>query len=353
MIEAANVVRHLLFKALKEPLVHSGQVAFLIDLLTISQFSILIENCEIVSYLAPINQRQYDMTTIKQQIQQQKVVNYYEKASLDYQAWSKDFNMHFGYYKWGKSLFHLEPMLHHLNEEIFGRLQLDKIQLPMVLDAGCGLAASSRYMARKRPDAYFYGVTITPWQINFGEKLNEKEGFADQISLLNADFQEMPIAGEAFDAAFAIESACYADGSDKKRLLNEMGRVLRTGGRFVVADGFLKNTRPLPFGLRHIYQKNMDCWALKELANLEQFVQAMYDAGFINIKVEDVSWKIAPSFLHIPFVFLKFYWNRWIGNDKSPMNQERRNNANAPLWGMLMGLARPYFGYYIISGEKG
>lgn len=304
-------------------------------------------------YLAAINQQQQNMTSTKQQVRHQKVVEYYEKATLDYRTWSKHFNMHFGYYKWGKNPFHLESMLHQLNEEIFGRLQLDKIQLPMVLDAGCGLAASSRYMARKRPDASFYGVTITPWQINFGGKLNIEQGFEDQISLLNADFQEMPVAGESFDAAFAIESACYADGSDKKRLLNEMGRVLRRGGRFVVADGFLKTNRPLPFWLSHIYRKNMDCWALKELANLKEFVQAMQGAGFVNINVEDVSWKIAPSFLHIPFVFLKFYWNRWIGIDKTPMNQERRNNANAPLWGMLMGLARPYFGYYIISGEKG
>lgn len=293
------------------------------------------------------------MTTLKQQHQQQKIVKYYEEAGLDYQTWSKDFNMHFGYLKWGQNPFRLEPMLHQLNEEILQRLQLDKIQLPMVLDAGCGLAASSRYMARKRPDAFFYGVTITPWQINFGEKLNKREGLEDQISLLHADYQEMPVAGESFDAAFAIESACYAEGPDKKGLLREMGRVLRTGGRFVVSDGFLKTDKPLPYWLNRIYRKNMDCWALKELANLDQYVQAMRDAGFVNIKVEDVSWKIAPSFLHIPFVFLKFYWNRWIGKDKTPMNQERRNNANAPLWGMLMGLARPYFGYYIISGEKG
>ncbi|HFA52002.1 MAG TPA: methyltransferase domain-containing protein [Bacteroidetes bacterium] len=293
------------------------------------------------------------MATLQKQAKHEKIVRYYEEAGMDYKVWSPAFNMHFGYYKWGMNPFKLEPLLDQMNEETYRRLGIGKTRLPMLLDAGCGLATTSRYMARRRPDAFFYGVTITPWQVNFAERLNKEAGLDEQINLLKADYQSLPVAGESFDAAFAIESACYADGADKMELLKEMSRVLRPGGRFVLADGFRKNSKPLPKLLKYIYQKNMDSWALKELADINLFIEAMKAAGFVNIKVEDAAWKVAPSFLHIPFTFLKFYWNRFTGKDKSPMNQQRRNNANAPLWGMLMGLAKPYFTYCIISGEKG
>lgn len=35
----------------------------------------------------------------------QEVVTYYEDTGLDYGEWSKEFNMHFGYYKWGMNPF--------------------------------------------------------------------------------------------------------------------------------------------------------------------------------------------------------------------------------------------------------
>ena len=271
---------------------------------------------------------------------------------MDYGAWSPHFNMHFGHWKRGMNPLRLEPMLVQMNQEVLDRLGLENTPLPMVLDAGCGLAATSRYMARQRPDAFFYGVTITPWQIERAEKMNTEAGLADQISLLRADYQNLPVADESFDAAFAVESACYAEGGDKKLFLNEMARVIRPGGKLVIMDGFLRG-RPMPAFINRIYRKNMECWALSELADLNQFIIAMKAAGFKNIKVEDLSWRVAPSFAHIPKTVIKFYWGLWKKGESWQLSKERRNNVLAPIMGILMGLARPWFTYCVVSGEKG
>ncbi len=292
------------------------------------------------------------MTTIVQQQDHQKIIEYYEEAGMDYRAWSRDFNMHFGYFKWGLNPFRLEPMLNQMNKEIYQRLHLETIPLPMILDAGCGLGTSSRYMAKKRPDACFYNVTITPWQIQKGEKMNKKAGLGEQISMLLADFQKLPLADESFDASFALESSCYADGMDKKRFITEMHRVLRPNGRLVVADGFLKKNKPLPYPIRWIYEKCTTNWALDDFANLNAFVNAMKEVGFKNISIEDVSWNIAPSVLHIPKTAIKFYLDLLRSGESWKLSKERRGNVLAPLFGMLLGLARPYFGYFIISAEK-
>jgi hypothetical protein len=96
----------------------------------------------------------------------------------------------------------------------------------------------------------------------------------------------------------------------------------------------------------------MECWALTDLADVHQFVAELKKTGFHKIQVEDASWRVAPSFAHIPFVTLRFYWDIWRKKENTKLDQSRKNNALAPVLGMIMGLSRKHFGYYLISGEK-
>jgi ubiquinone/menaquinone biosynthesis C-methylase UbiE len=283
---------------------------------------------------------------------QQKIIDYFEGASLDYYYWDKAFNMHFGYYKAGINPLKRPALLNQLNKEIMERLQLYQYTDPLVLDLGCGLGAASRYMAKENSEAQFYGFTITPWQVEFGNELTKEQKMADQVSLYQSDFTSLPIADESAEAAFAMESACYAAGKDKKDLIQELYRVLKPGGRFVINDGFRKHSRSLPRWLEKVYRKNMDCWALTELADINAFARALKEAGFRNIKVEDASWRVAPSFAHIPFVSIRYYWDIWKKGELKNLDPERKNNVLAPILGMLMGASRRHFGYYIVSGEK-
>jgi len=62
------------------------------------------------------------MTTLQSTTKHQKIIEYYEEAGLDYAAWSPQFNMHFGYWKWGMNPFNLEAMLNQMNQEVLNRL---------------------------------------------------------------------------------------------------------------------------------------------------------------------------------------------------------------------------------------
>jgi len=65
------------------------------------------------------------------------LVTYYTEAGMDYRAWSRNFNMHFGFYRWGMNPLALERMLEEMSRQVFGRLGLrDGMR---VLDLGCGL----------------------------------------------------------------------------------------------------------------------------------------------------------------------------------------------------------------------
>lgn len=281
-----------------------------------------------------------------------RIIRYFEGAGLDYSEWSSAFNMHFGYYSRGMNPFNLEALLDNMNAKVLRELQIQNYEKPIVLDLGCGLGTSSRYMAKQLEQATFYGLTITPWQIKYGAKLTAEAGLQNQVHHLEASYTNIPMPDNSVDAAFAIESACYATGAKKLDFLKELHRVLKPGGRFVITDGFRKHSKPLPWLLDKIYQKNLKCWALEELANIHACTKALKTLGFEHVHVEDASWKVAPSFAYVPWITLKFLTKHlWKGTFTS-LDQERINNATAPILGMLMGASRPHFGYYILSGRK-
>src|ERR1700756_4386781 len=84
---------------------------------------------------------------------------YYIEAGPDYAAWSREFNMHFGFYRAGANPLGREAMLERMNGEVLARLQLDSVAEPRLLDLGCGLGATLRSFAGRLPQAWLLGLT--------------------------------------------------------------------------------------------------------------------------------------------------------------------------------------------------
>lgn len=163
---------------------------------------------------------------------------YYEEAGPDYAAWSPHFNMHFGFFRWGMSLLRREPMLEQMNQEILHRLHVTGPSV-RVLDMGCGLGATLRSFARRLPESDLNGITLVPWQLEQGRQFNRACPEGRNITLTLGDYEHTTHPSATFNAVFAIESSCYAHAADKSAFLQEAHRLLRPGGRIVVADGFL------------------------------------------------------------------------------------------------------------------
>ena len=75
------------------------------------------------------------------------LVIYYTEAGMDYRAWSRNFNMHFGFYRWGMNPLALESMLEEMSRQVFRRLALSDGM--KVLDLGCGLGAPARALIKQ------------------------------------------------------------------------------------------------------------------------------------------------------------------------------------------------------------
>jgi len=279
---------------------------------------------------------------------------YYEEAGPDYAAWSAHFNMHFGFFRWGMNPFKREAMLEQMNKEILSRLHLNtepSEHVPArILDLGCGLGATLRSFAQRLPWAELHGITLVPWQLEQGRQLNQSCAEAERIALTLADYEHTTFSSASFDAVYAIESSCYAHGANKSALLRESHRLLRPGGRIVVADGFLGPGK-LRGPQKYIYRKLCDCWVIETLGEVDKFTGELQSIGFQDIVVEQMQSRVTPSVLHVPWVTLKFLFTNVVFGGRK-MTRARWNNVLAPILLPFVGFPVGPVAYYIISATR-
>jgi SAM-dependent methyltransferase len=247
--------------------------------------------------------------------------------------------------------FDRERMLEQMNVEVLRRLRLDAAAAARVLDMGCGLSATLRSFARKLPKAELTGITRVPWQVEQATQLNRRAG-CEGIRIVEGNYERSEFASGAMDAAYAVESSCYARGAGKRHLLKEAHRLLRPGGRLVVADGFLERGEAL-YGLRRaIFRKMCECWVIDAWGELDAFTGELRRLGFEEIEVECLQYRVAPSTFHIPWVTAKFLLSEVVFGE-GKMTRARWNNVIAPALLPLVSMPLGPMVYCMVSATRG
>ena len=168
------------------------------------------------------------------------IVDYYTDAGPDYEAWSKNFNMHFGFALKRWDCLSREKMLERMNQVVLDSLTMKDGDT--IIDMGCGLGATIRYGAYKYPNIQFKGYTITPWQVKQSGLLIQNMGLKN-AEVLYGDYNQLAIEKNSVHGVFGLESICHADGTDKEGPLKEAYRILKVGGTFYYGGWFSEEAR--------------------------------------------------------------------------------------------------------------
>ncbi|WP_397362002.1 methyltransferase domain-containing protein [Olleya sp. R77988] len=274
-----------------------------------------------------------------------EMVDFYNEATEDYEFWSKDFNMHFGYYiPFKTNPFKRDQMLNQMTNQVISRFNYGS-KKSTLLDMGCGMGGSMRYAIKKHKNLTAFGVTLSDFQEKKGNEL--LKGLKG--SILKENYNNTLFKSNSFDTALAIESFCHSGHS--KDSIKEAFRVLKPNGKLVIADAFLKKEEnKLCYGSKYAYQKLCNHWSLERLETKTNMVKKLKDVGFTDIKIEDASFRVAPSVLHVPFTIIGFFLKNLF--NKNGFKKESLHNLKGSFYALLSGLHMKSFGYYIISCTK-
>lgn len=190
-------------------------------------------------------------------------------------------NLHFGYWDTHDSEVPLAAAANRLTDLMADRLQINSGD--RVLDVGCGVGGPGVRIAR-RTGAQLTGISVSRQQIARANARAASAGLADRVEFRHANAMELPFAEESFDAAIALESIIHMP--DREKVLGQIARTLRPGGRLVLTDFFERG--PIPEAKRPAVNRYLRDF-LMTLADFEDYPAMVRQSGLRLVELLDIT----------------------------------------------------------------
>jgi cyclopropane fatty-acyl-phospholipid synthase-like methyltransferase len=217
------------------------------------------------------------------------VSRYYDLSEVHYRKiWrlDKSRSLHYGY--WDNSVKNFHEALLNINKVLAEIAEIRDGE--NILDAGCGVGGSSIWLAKEK-NCLVTGISLNEKQINKATAHAKTFGVTEKVFFEKRDYRDTFYPANSFDVVWAIESVCYAD--DKRDFLKEAFRVLKPGGRLIIADFFKK--RDLDRTEAERVKKWAACWAINDFSTREEFEVQLKENYFHDIVWKDATCAILPS----------------------------------------------------------
>ena len=229
----------------------------------------------------------------------QDIQQFYDASSgLWEQIWGE--HMHHGYYgRSGNNKVNRRQAQIDLIEELLawaGYTDKNSLTNPKtIIDVGCGIGGSSLYLAQKF-DANVTGITLSPVQANRGTDRAKNAGLEEKVQFQVANALEMPFPDNQFDLVWSLESGEHMP--DKTQFLAECYRVLRPGGKLILATWCHRSTDSVAGALtkdeKHHLAEIYRVYCLPHVISLPDYEAIAVKCGFKDLRADDWSNSVAP-----------------------------------------------------------
>ena len=151
-----------------------------------------------------------------------------------------------------------------------------------VLDVGCGLGAIDELLVREYGAASVIGIDLDPFLLTTMQTRIERADLAARIRAVRVDGGPLPFAAASFDIVFSKDSLVQIP--NKPAIFGEIIRVLRPTGRFIASDWLRGGTAQYSPEMLEFFRLEGIAY---NMATLDESVQALRSAGFVEIEVRD------------------------------------------------------------------
>lgn len=164
------------------------------------------------------------------------------------------------------------------------------------LDVGCGMGATVEFLREKMGKDAF-GIDPSKKLIELGKRKGN-------LPLILGSGESLPYSNDFFDLVFTECTLSLMD--DQKRALNEISRVLKPKGYYIISDVYGKR----PEYISDLRKTNVQS-CLGNLFDLEKLSDEIVNLGFEMIVLEDWSSLLKKLMVEIIFKYgsMKKFWN--------------------------------------------
>ena len=219
----------------------------------------------------------------------QIIANYYNQTQNHYEKWwhlNDNLSLHYGI--WDGSTKDFGSALANTNKLMHEYAAAPKAA--KVLDAGCGVGGAAIFLA-KHHKCMIDGLSLSEKQIDLGQQKVNEAKLNHQIRFHLMDFTQTTFVSGSYDLIWACESVCHT--TDKNDFIREAFRLLRPGGKLVMADFFLPDSHQKD--PKDLIQKWADTWGVPHFSNIHAFKTQLKQAGFKSIKSINYTHQIKRS----------------------------------------------------------
>ncbi len=203
-------------------------------------------------------------------------------------------------YGWGSS-FHFAPR--RSGEGLHAAQRRQEIGVAELLglgpgiraaDIGCGVGGPLINIA-KATGASITGLNLNAYQLARCRTAVRRAGLRDKCDFLLANYMDVPLEDDCFDAAYSFDAICHAP--DRLLCFKELWRLVRPGGQIAVTEWCLTDrfdeSHPVH---RDIRERVETANATPDLPTTSRFVAAVGAAGFEVLSSRDQALDSDPDF---------------------------------------------------------
>ncbi|HYN79636.1 MAG TPA: methyltransferase domain-containing protein [Lamprocystis sp. (in: g-proteobacteria)] len=167
-----------------------------------------------------------------------------------------------------------------------------------VVDVGFGFADQDIYWTRRFAPRRIIGLNITPEQVRVARSRVRELGLEERIDLREGSATATGLPDACCDVVTAVECAFHFD--TRERFFAEAARLLRPGGRLVLADSIPTGPDPDPWRspLRALLSGVARAALAVPRANVyprEVYAAKLAAAGFEAVQVESIRDRVFPG----------------------------------------------------------